>query len=51
MDEAAPAALKTVLDYLSADEENSVQLVRFVLYGWQAYQVYRRALARLLESE
>jgi O-acetyl-ADP-ribose deacetylase (regulator of RNase III) len=51
MDEAAPAALKTVLDYLSADEENSIQLVRFVLYGWQAYQVYGRALARLLESE
>ena len=51
MDEAAPVALRTALDFLSVQEGSSVQLVRFVLYGWQAYQVYGRALARLLESE
>lgn len=51
MDDAAPVALKTTLDYLSAEGENSIRLVRFVLYGWQAYQVYRRALVRLSEGE
>jgi O-acetyl-ADP-ribose deacetylase (regulator of RNase III) len=51
MDEAAPVAFKTTLDFLSAQEGSSIQLVRFVLYGWQAYQVYRRALVRLSEGE
>jgi O-acetyl-ADP-ribose deacetylase (regulator of RNase III) len=50
MDEAAPVALQTVIDFLSTHEEGSVQLVRFVLYGWQAYQIYQRALARLTET-
>ena len=51
MDEAAPVALKTALDFLSAQEGGSIQLVRFVLYGWQAYEVYRRALVRLSGDE
>jgi O-acetyl-ADP-ribose deacetylase (regulator of RNase III) len=51
MDDAAPIALKTALDYLAAQGEEGIQLVRFVLYGWQAYHVYRRALARLSETD
>ena len=51
MDEAAPLALKTALDFLSAQEGSSIQLVRFVLYGWQAFEVYRRALVRLSGGE
>lgn len=50
MDEAAPVALQTVIDFLSAHREGSVQLVRFVLYGRQAYETYQRALARLAET-
>jgi O-acetyl-ADP-ribose deacetylase (regulator of RNase III) len=51
MDDAAPVALKTTLDYLAAKDEDGIQLVRFVLYGWQAYHVFQRALIRLSESE
>jgi O-acetyl-ADP-ribose deacetylase (regulator of RNase III) len=47
LDEAAPVALHTVIDYLAAHDE-PVHLVRFVLYGRQAYQAYEQALARLL---
>jgi O-acetyl-ADP-ribose deacetylase (regulator of RNase III) len=47
LDEAAPVALRAVMDYLAAQEEGGIQLVRFVLYGRQAYQVYTHALARL----
>ena len=50
MDEAAPIALQTVMDYLSSQGESDLELVRFVLYGRQAYQVYQRALTRLSES-
>jgi O-acetyl-ADP-ribose deacetylase (regulator of RNase III) len=50
MDEAAPIALQTVMGYLASQEEADLELVRFVLYGRQAYQVYQRALARLSES-
>jgi hypothetical protein len=38
------------MDYLTAQEEADLDLVRFVLYGWQAYQVYQRALTWLTES-
>jgi O-acetyl-ADP-ribose deacetylase (regulator of RNase III) len=51
MDEAAPVALKATCDFLSAQGGSSLKLVRFVLYGWQAYQVYRRALVRLSGGE
>jgi O-acetyl-ADP-ribose deacetylase (regulator of RNase III) len=47
LDEAAPIALQTAIDYLATQEEGGIELVRFVLYGWQAYQVYQRALRRL----
>lgn len=50
MAEAAPIALQTVMDYLAVQEEADLELVRFVLYGRQAYQVYERALTRLTES-
>jgi O-acetyl-ADP-ribose deacetylase (regulator of RNase III) len=51
MDDAAPIALKAVHDFLAAQGESGIQLVRFVLYGWQAYHVYRRALTRLSETD
>jgi O-acetyl-ADP-ribose deacetylase (regulator of RNase III) len=47
LDKAAPIALQTVIDYLAAQREGEIELVRFVLYGWQAYEVYQRALVRL----
>ncbi len=47
LDEAAPVALRTVTDYLAA-HDGPVHLVRFVLYGRQAYQAYEQALAQLL---
>jgi O-acetyl-ADP-ribose deacetylase (regulator of RNase III) len=47
LDEAAPVALGTVIDYLAAEPETSIRLVRFVLYGHRAYEAYARALARL----
>jgi O-acetyl-ADP-ribose deacetylase (regulator of RNase III) len=50
MDEAAPVALRTVLDYLAAQEGNGIQLVRFVLFGQQAYAVYQRALTELVNA-
>ncbi len=50
MEEAAPIALWTVIEYLAGHRDSGIQLVRFVLYGWEAYQTYRRALARLIES-
>ena len=47
LDEAAPVALRTIIDYLAA-HNGPIRLVRFVLYGPQAYQAYERALTRLL---
>jgi O-acetyl-ADP-ribose deacetylase (regulator of RNase III) len=47
MEEAAPIALQTAIDYLTNQEQDGIRLVRFVLYGRQAYEVYRRALIRL----
>jgi O-acetyl-ADP-ribose deacetylase (regulator of RNase III) len=49
IDEAAPIALKAVTDFLTTEEDGSIQTVRFVLYGSQAYQVYQRALMQLTE--
>lgn len=49
MSAAAPIALRAVLEYLSGGAEHGIELVRFVLYGRQAYETYRRALQRLLE--
>lgn len=49
LEEAAPIALQTVIDYLANQEKDDIRLVRFVLYGQQAYDVYQRALARLAD--
>jgi O-acetyl-ADP-ribose deacetylase (regulator of RNase III) len=51
MEEAAPIAIQTVRDHLATQEkEGGLQLVRFVLYGSQAYQTYHRAFTRLSEE-
>ena len=42
LEEAAPIALRTVNDYLQGHPD--IQLVRFVLFGKEAYQAYERAL-------
>jgi O-acetyl-ADP-ribose deacetylase (regulator of RNase III) len=46
LEEAAPIALKTVMDYLKGHPD--IELVRFVLFGKEAYQAYQRALKDLL---
>ncbi len=48
--EAAPVALRAVMDYLSTRPESGIRLVRFVLYGRQAYQAYEQALRRLMDK-
>ena len=50
MDEAAQVALQTVLDYLDAQDGEGIRLVRFVLYGSQAYQVFQRVLSQLTKD-
>ncbi|MFL7809945.1 MAG: macro domain-containing protein, partial [Anaerolineae bacterium] len=50
MDEAAQIALPTVLDYLRGQENDGIRLVRFVLYGSQAYQVFQRVLSQLTKD-
>lgn len=49
LDEAAPIALTTTRDYLTSP--SSLELVRFVLYGEQAYQAFERAARRLFASD
>jgi len=51
LEEAAPVALKTVMDFLAGPQRGSLELVRFVLYGRRACEVYQRALSRLLEDK
>jgi O-acetyl-ADP-ribose deacetylase (regulator of RNase III) len=46
LEEAAPVALKTGMDYLKGHPD--IQLVRFVLFGNDAYQAYEKALRDLL---
>jgi len=46
LEEAAPIALKTVMDYLKAHPD--IEKVRFVLFGSDAYQAYEKALKRLM---
>jgi O-acetyl-ADP-ribose deacetylase (regulator of RNase III) len=50
MDKAAQVALQTVVDYLRAQENEGIRLVRFVLYGTQAYQVFQRVLSQLTKG-
>jgi O-acetyl-ADP-ribose deacetylase (regulator of RNase III) len=49
LEEAAPIALKTVLDYLKRHPD--IQRVRFVLFGKDAYQAYEEALKDLWPNE
>jgi len=46
VDEAAPIALKTVVEFLNTP--TSIELVRFVLFDRLTFQAYERALERLL---
>lgn len=46
--EAAPLALKTILDYLKSHSD--IQLVRFVLFGQEAYEAYEKALKNVLKE-
>jgi O-acetyl-ADP-ribose deacetylase (regulator of RNase III) len=48
LQEAAAVALRTVKDYLAAQREDGIQLVRLVLYGREAFGVYRQTLTRLM---
>jgi O-acetyl-ADP-ribose deacetylase (regulator of RNase III) len=43
--DAARIALKTVVEYLKTDE--NLTLIRFVLFGEEAYRVYAEALSEL----
>jgi O-acetyl-ADP-ribose deacetylase (regulator of RNase III) len=49
MQEAAPVALQTVIDYLR--QHPQIKLVRFVLFGQRAYQAYKTALKTLMPDE
>jgi len=49
LEEAAAVALKKVTDFLRAPGD--FELVRFVLFGEEAYRVYEEALIRLLNQE
>ncbi len=49
MEEAAPIALRTVIDYLKSHPD--IELVRFVLFGHRAYQIYERALKEILAQD
>lgn len=48
IDQAARIALRTAVDYLS--EHPEIEMVRFVLFGQQAYNVYERALVETLAA-
>ena len=48
LEEAAPIALKTVMEYLKAHSD--IQVVRFVLFGRDAYQAYEKALKDLMNT-
>jgi O-acetyl-ADP-ribose deacetylase (regulator of RNase III) len=45
LDQAAPIALQTVIEFLRAHDE--IALVRFVLFGRSAYQAFELALEEL----
>jgi O-acetyl-ADP-ribose deacetylase (regulator of RNase III) len=49
MEEAAPIALKVVIDYMRQHPE--IELVRFVLFGKRALQAYKTALSALIADE
>jgi O-acetyl-ADP-ribose deacetylase (regulator of RNase III) len=49
LEEAAPIALKTVMNYLKSHPD--IQRVRFILFGKDAYQAYEVALRDVLTKE
>jgi len=49
IDEAAGIALRAARDYMESHPE--IELVRFVLFGQQAYQAYVRALQQVIRGE
>lgn len=49
MEEAAPVALQTVIEYLRRHSE--IKTVRFVLFGRRAYQAYATALKALIVDD
>jgi len=49
IDEAAGIALRAARDYMESHPE--IELVRFVLFGQQAYQAYVRALQQVMRGE
>jgi O-acetyl-ADP-ribose deacetylase (regulator of RNase III) len=51
LEEAAPVALRAVIDYLSGEMVPGIELVRFVLYGRRAYDTYHHALQHLCQSD
>lgn len=46
MEDAARIAIKTVIDYLKGD--TGIRLVRFVLFGQEAYKTYEKVLMEYL---
>jgi len=50
LEQAALLALQTAASFLAQDEKHGLRLVRFVLFGWRAYEVYQRALSKLVEG-
>ena len=46
IEEAAPIALQTAINHL--ESHTDIELVRFVLFGHSAYQVYEKALQKIL---
>ncbi len=48
LDEAAPIALTTVMEYLKSHFD--IQLVRFVLFGQEAYRAHAKALKKLIKT-
>ncbi len=49
VDEAAPIALRTVMDYLK--DHPDIELVRFVLFTKEVFDAYKRALEELVKEK
>lgn len=49
MEEAAEIALRTVIDYLRRHDD--IELIRFVLFGKKAYEVYEKRLKQLIHPQ
>ncbi len=49
LDEAAPVALKTIVEYLKVHKD--IELVRLVLFGPEAYKAYESALRSIVPNQ